>query len=136
MFQRIQTVYLLLAIVVMIGMALWFPEFVDADGTVVTMPESIYLFGALLIGILLAVFAVILFKNRPLQMKLIKVNLFIQFILLGGTAYRWLTLSGEISISKKGIEIVFPIISIVLLWMANKAVKRDDDLVKSADRLR
>jgi hypothetical protein len=32
--------------------------------------------------------------------------------------------------------VVIPIISIVFLALANKAIKRDEDLVKSVDRLR
>ena len=39
-------------------------------------------------------------------------------------------------LSMKGIGVLFPAISIVLLAMANKAIKRDEDLVKSVDRIR
>jgi hypothetical protein len=39
-------------------------------------------------------------------------------------------------ISEKGIGMFLPIISIVLLVMANKAIKKDEALVKSVDRLR
>jgi hypothetical protein len=39
-------------------------------------------------------------------------------------------------ISEKGIGIFLPICVIVLLVMANKAIKKDEDLVKSVDRLR
>lgn len=31
---------------------------------------------------------------------------------------------------------ILPVVSIVLFWMAKKGIKHDDDLVKSADRLR
>ncbi|OSS38566.1 hypothetical protein C723_2549 [Christiangramia flava JLT2011] len=39
-------------------------------------------------------------------------------------------------ISEKGIGMFLPIVSIVFLVLANKAIKRDEDLVKSVDRLR
>ena len=45
-------------------------------------------------------------------------------------------LSGETNVSEKGIGILLPIFSIVCLVLANKAIKKDEDLVKSVDRLR
>jgi hypothetical protein len=47
-----------------------------------------------------------------------------------------LTLSGETAVSEKDIGMFIPIIVIVLLAIANKAIKKDEDLVKSVDRLR
>ena len=60
----------------------------------------------------------------------IKFN-FIRIIL-----YRTLTASGETAISEKGVGMFLPIFSIVFLVLANKAIKKDEDLVKSVDRLR
>jgi hypothetical protein len=45
-------------------------------------------------------------------------------------------LSGETLVSEKGIGMFLPIISIVFIALANKAIKKDEDLVKSVDRLR
>jgi len=39
-------------------------------------------------------------------------------------------------ISEKGIGMFIPVLSIVFLVLANKAIKKDEDLVKSADRFR
>lgn len=61
----------------------------------------------------------------------------ITLILLGLFVYRSLTLSGgTAAVSEKGIGIYLPLISIVLLALANKAIKKDEELVKSVDRLR
>jgi hypothetical protein len=60
------------------------------------------------------------------------VNLF----LLGILSYVSLTLPGEVSISEKGIGMFLPILVVLLVVLANKAIKKDEDLVKSADRLR
>ena len=60
----------------------------------------------------------------------------INFYLLGVLIYLSLTLSGETAVSEKGIGMFLPIIVIVLLVVANKAIKKDEDLVKSVDRLR
>ena len=56
--------------------------------------------------------------------------------LLGLLIYLSLTLSGETLVSEKGIGLILPIFSIVFLVLANKAIKKDEDLVKSVDRLR
>ena len=47
-----------------------------------------------------------------------------------------LTLSGEAMVSEKGIGMFLPIVVVLLLVIANKAIKKDEDLVKSVDRLR
>ena len=60
----------------------------------------------------------------------------INFYLLGVLIYVSQTISGETIVSEKGIGMFFPIIVVVLLVMANKAIKKDEDLVKFVDRLR
>jgi hypothetical protein len=61
----------------------------------------------------------------------------IVLILLGLFVYRSLNVSGETqAVSEKGIGMFLPIFSIVFLALANKAIKRDEDLVKSVDRIR
>lgn len=65
-----------------------------------------------------------------------RLNIIFNLTLLGVFVYRLLTLSGEAQVSEKGIGMFLPIISIVFLVMANKAIKKDEDLVKSVDRLR
>jgi hypothetical protein len=60
----------------------------------------------------------------------------INLFLLGLLIYVSLTLPGEISISKKGIGMFLPILVVLLIVLANKAIKKDEDLVKSVDRLR
>ncbi|MDB4192329.1 DUF4293 domain-containing protein, partial [Flavobacteriaceae bacterium] len=46
-----------------------------------------------------------------------------------------LNISGEVS-SEKGIGMFIPSVVILFAVMANKAIKKDENLVKSVDRLR
>ncbi len=85
---------------------------------------------------LIALISIFLFKNRKLQFVLGRVNILLNFVLVGVFVYGSLNLPGETSFSEKGIEMLLPIISIVFLVMANKAIKKDEDLVKSVDRFR
>lgn len=136
MIQRIQTLYIAIAILFIISASIWFPTVINEEGSVILESGELWVTGLLAVAGLAALLAIVSYNNRPRQILLNRSSILLQVILLGVSAYRLLTLSGEMQISEKGIGIFFPFISIVLLWMANKAIKRDDDLVKSVDRLR
>lgn len=135
MIQRIQTVYLILVAILAGVIPVWLPLWETAEGTLFAFDHSWikYLF----IGIAaLAVLSVFRYKDRKQQFVLNRLNLLLNLILLGVFVYHSLSLSGETPVSEKGIGMLIPIFSIVLLVLANKAIKKDEDLVKSVDRLR
>ncbi|HET8803236.1 MAG TPA: DUF4293 family protein [Aequorivita sp.] len=136
MIQRIQTIYLVIAAIIMGALYMWFPIIVGEDGTVIIDRKEPLVLGLIFISIALAIISILSFKKRQLQFVLNRLNIISNFILLGVFVYRSLTLSGETLVSEKGIGVLLPIISIVFLVLANKAIKRDEDLVKSVDRLR
>ena len=84
---------------------------------------------------LIALIAIFKFKNRKLQFVLGRIIILINLFLLGILIYLSLTIPGEAS-SEKGIGIFIPTVVIVFAVLANKAIKKDEDLVKSVDRLR
>ncbi|WP_459211098.1 DUF4293 domain-containing protein [Aquimarina rhabdastrellae] len=128
MLQRIQSIYLLLAAVVSGALPYFF------GGKILT--ENIVVVLLFAVSAVLSLVTIFLFKNRKLQFVLGRLNIILNFILLGVFVYWSLTISGEASVSEKGIEKLIPVISIVLLVLANRAIKKDEDLVKSVDRLR
>ncbi len=136
MLQRIQTVYLM--VVILLGTAL--PFFVnlwtDANEVAIFAKDTIPVSIALYATAALAVIAVFLFKNRKNQFVVNRLNMILNLFLLGFFVYRSLNLSGESNISEKGIGMLIPVFSIVFLTLANRAIKKDEDLVKSVDRLR
>ncbi len=136
MLQRIQTIYLLLAAGVSAGLSMFLPYGINEDGIELYAKEVFFLLGMFVGSAVLSLVAIFLFKNRQLQFVLGRINILLNFILLGVFVYWSLTVSGETRVSEKGIGMIIPIISIVLLVMANKAIKRDENLVKSVDRLR
>ncbi|MGJ5642036.1 DUF4293 domain-containing protein [Formosa sp. S-31] len=136
MIQRIQTIYLILAALVSCGLIYVFNLWKNAEDALVFAADNI-LYLALFLGSgLLSLVTIFLFKNRQTQFVLCRLNIILNFILLGFFVYQSLNLSGETQVSEKGIGMFLPIISIVLLVLANKAIKKDEDLVKSVDRLR
>ena len=144
MIQRIQTLYLFAAAIFSGGLIFVFNLWTENSGKVLSAPnlmnESSTLIKTILLSYilssLLSIVTIFLFKNRQLQFVLGRVNMLINFYLLGVLIYLSLTLSGETAVSEKGIGMFMPIIVIVLLVVANKAIKKDEDLVKSVDRLR
>ncbi|GGF69044.1 DUF4293 domain-containing protein [Wenyingzhuangia marina] len=144
MIQRIQTLYLL-SVFIIAGVLTNFVSFftLNEDGrlflTNTIMNNSVLLKSVGIFFILAAIFSLIAifsYKKRQNQFVVNRLNILINFYLLSVLMYVSLKLSGEMQISEKGIGIYFPIVNIVLLVMANKAIKKDEDLVKSVDRLR
>lgn len=137
MIQRIQTLYLVLVIIVMGVLPFVFPLWQDESGEyrVFFMQETstMVLFG---LSFTLAIISIFGYKKRQNQFVLNRLNIILNLILLGLFVYRSLTLSGETEVSEKGIGIFLPIVAVVLLVLANRAIKKDEELVKSVDRLR
>ncbi len=136
MLQRIQTVYLIVSALIMGALYIWFPAVRNEAGVAVIERSEPLVFGLIFVSIALVVVSILSFKKRQLQFVLNRLNIILNFVLLGVFVYRSLSLSGETLVSEKGIGVLFPVISIVFLVLANKAIKRDEDLVKSVDRLR
>lgn len=143
MIQRIQTVYLLLTSVIsgvlIFVFNLW--ETIKQEIFVVDLfsREAITLKVIPLMffaSALLALIAIFLFKNRKLQFVFGRIIILINLFLLGLLIYLSLNLSGEASVSEKGIGMFLPVLAILFIVLANKAIKKDEDLVKSVDRLR
>ena len=123
MIQRIQTLYLLV-VVIIAGIGLFW-NFGDTFSLII------------LVGVILLSFiSIFSFRKRQNQFVINRINILCNLILLGVFSWWMLHSSGESLLSEKGVQLVVPIISIVFLYLANLAIHRDEELVKSADRLR
>lgn len=129
MLQRIQTVWMFLAVLGAVFLNITAQDF-DVLGAYLTINVST------VILILFGVLSIFSFKNRKRQILLNNISIIINALLIGLLAYWLLNLSGGISIPEKGIEPVFPFLSIVCLLLANMYIRKDERLVKSVDRLR
>lgn len=102
-----------------------------ADSLLLKAIASLFMLSAVL-----ALVSLFLFKNRNTQIVINRLNIILNFLLLGLIVYQLQTLSGEAPVSEKGIGSFLPLIVVVLLSLATKAILKDERLVKSADRLR
>ena len=136
MIQRIQTLYLILfALLNILGIFFYQPLDQSLIIGIFTLPYEV-IWATFSVSATLAIFSVFQYKQRSKQLVLNRINLLLELFLMGFFAYLSLNLSGEGSPSLKGIAVFVPLFSIVLLVMANKSIQKDEDLVKSVDRLR
>lgn len=137
MIQRIQTIYLLLAFVLTGILPFFIPLWTMTDGSAYFFMQNQVYVVVLGLSTTLSLLSIVSYKKRQNQFVIDRLNIILNLILLGLFVYRSLNLSGEtITVSEKGIGMFLPIVAIVLLVLANKAIKKDEDLVKSVDRLR
>ena len=136
MIQRIQSFYLLIVALIAGVLPLFFNLWVTIDGVEVFADNEMLISIAFYIITVLAIWSIVQFKNRKTQFVINRLNMILNVFLLGFFVYRSLNLSGEISVSEKGIGMLIPVFSIIFLVLANRAIKKDEDLVKSVDRLR
>ncbi|MBK7172986.1 MAG: DUF4293 domain-containing protein [Bacteroidales bacterium] len=158
MIQRIQTVYLALSIIALFmllffPMATFFSElaylklFISglknmAPGGPVPFEISYFLpliIGAIAIAVL-AGMSISLFKNRPKQIQLTNIAVLLNILFILAVLFVYVPLiekkTGINPDFANGIGIYLPIVSLMFLVLANRAIKRDEKLVRSSDRLR
>ena len=136
MIQRIQTVYLLLVVILGGVLPFFLNPLSDVAGDKVSMDGPVVVLLAFFGSALLALISIFLFKNRKNQFVMNRLNMILNLFLLGFFVYRSLNLSGGTAVPEKGIGMLIPVFSIVFLVLGNRAIKKDEDLVKSVDRLR
>lgn len=136
MIQRVQTIYLLMALIATAILPFVFHLWKLEGGSLYYfMNNMVYtiIFG---LSTTLSLLSIISFKKRQNQFVMNRLNIILNLILLGLFVYRTQTISGETQVSEKGIGMFLPIVTIFLLVLANRFIKKDEDLVKSVDRLR
>ncbi|WP_322970846.1 DUF4293 family protein [Faecalibacter sp. LW9] len=137
MIQRKQSIYLFLAGLISMIFAVNLDKLVDISLNFLSDPSKGDLIFSLafFFSAFVSFLSILLFKNRKLQITLGWVNIILNILLIGSFIFSLLNLSGGEN-PEKGIWAIVPLISVVLLSIANRLIKKDDDLVKSVDRFR
>lgn len=136
MLQRIQSIYLFCCMLNAGVLSLFISLWTTTSKKEVFVTDNILYLVLFGLTVFLAAISIFSFKKRQNQFVINRLNMILNFILIGLLVYHSLNLSGEAQVSEKGIGMLLPIFSIVFLALANKAIKRDEDLVKSVDRIR
>lgn len=140
MIQRIQTVFLLLTTVTGVLFLMGdMISFRNSGGglTSVDFQESIYLAALVILIPLISFITIFLYKNRKLQLRLTSVAIVLNIILLAAIAFYYYHYTSTFDagiVLKPGLA--YPFLMLIFLYLSYRAIKKDDDLVKSYDRLR
>lgn len=157
MIQRIQSVFLLVVVIAM-SLAVLFPSWQKQNSetgekvvlsawnlthtkgeTVVNTSTTIVIAALSIASAILALYSIFMFRNRINQ---IKVVLFNNLLMCGTLVAMFLYVtSGEETFAQPkygiyGLGFYLPMVAIVCNWLARRYIKKDEDLVRSSDRLR
>ena len=143
MIQRIQSVLILIAIT-LLGLEFVFPFATNSTSTDGVFADSIYnvadspiLLGLLIGGMVLGLIALFLFKQRNLQIKINWVAGLLSLAVLAAAYFLSTQSQAEAFQSASiGIGAFLPVLSFILFVVANRFISKDENLVKSMDRLR
>jgi len=152
MIQRIQTVFLALAGLAGFSLFLKPMDFalvsgvtaqqkglsMLADGVFDINDSDVLMILTVMLG-LIPIIGIFLYKNRKLQMNVGRLAIFIGFVLLavgGFFFYREFDSVKDAVQVSVGAGLAAPVLSFVFLYLANRAINKDEKLVRSADRLR
>ncbi|WP_234569152.1 DUF4293 domain-containing protein [Rhodohalobacter sp. 614A] len=135
MIQRPQSLYLFVAALINLGVF-----FNSIYSKAMADPAEWIGYGlaiSITLALLLALVSIFLYKNRPLQLNLVKFGTYIQIVALGfGTGVLFSLGGFGIFLWQETIGVALLVLSLVMFWLAGKNIKKDEALVKSMDRIR
>jgi len=99
------------------------------------------LFSIALLSMILTAIVIFIYKRRQVQIKLAQLNLFIQLILVATIFYvteeavSLIPWDGEITIDYS-IGTYLSLVPILMIYLAIRFIKKDEALIRAADRIR
>ena len=134
MLQRIQTIYLLFIFLIQFSGFIFLPDRLLYSGLSVDVNQSYILLTSNILLIVIPFLNIFLYRNRKMQFIL---NRLLSLIALGVIINQFIGLFSTDRYEINQILISFTyILTVIFLYLANKSIKRDEDLVNSANRLR
>jgi hypothetical protein len=153
MLQRIQTIYLFAsAILLFCCLAVTIAIFsdvksevlltafiiVDSHSVVYTHSPSILSLGVTMwFTALISIITIFLFKKRLLQLRFIRYTQILKIALLAYIGYLIHVITSTSTLSfKPSLGLLLIVIAFITDWLAYRAIKKDEELVRSVDRIR
>jgi hypothetical protein len=132
--QRIQTIYLLFVFLIQLAGFIFLSDRLLYSGVSVELNQSYILLTSNLLLIVVPFWNIFQFRNRKQQFVLNRVLLLITLGVLFSQCIGYF--NADNNETHQLLVCVVAMLTIIFLSLANKAIKRDEDLVRSADRLR
>ena len=135
MIQRIQTVYLALA-VILNTIVFFTPIYSHAVSDPVPW-IGLGLAMSLTVALACAGIAIFLFNNRQTQLMWVKIGTYTQIVALGFAAGVLFSLGGfGTFLWREVLSAGIIVFVLMLFWLAGRGIKKDEELVRSMDRIR
>ena len=131
MIQRIQSIYLLLVVISMTLISFKVPVY-TLNETLFTAQDDAKMFILTVVCTIISLLGLFMFKNRKFQMKLIRLTILIQMII----GIRLFVLFNKFEVVLNNSFLFLLAFTLIALIMAYRGVKKDEDLVRSVDRIR
>lgn len=164
MIQRVQTLFLL-AVIICMALIVIFPiwekanpdtgikytldafywneyqqnEADQSSWKLVVSTPTYYLAGLAMIVCIISLFSIFQFKKRVLQIKLGALNAFLMMAYIAAATYLIYHGENRIGIESRGafqVGYFLPLGAMILNSLANRFIKKDENLVRSVDRIR
>ena len=155
MLQRIQSLYLLIAVILMaLMLGMTYAEIAGADGDIysfnsmgltgpagetaeVVLPAWPQFILVVILAVLLLI-SIFLYRNRRLQIRICVYSIVLEFGLLGLMYYYFITAvrSMEVAEASFYFPVLIPVLVIILIYLAFRGIRKDDILVRSLDKIR
>lgn len=158
MIQRIQTLFLVLAFLASLVLFLFpfagvysdlhtyklyiygFRNMVPGEGSGFSFMTVLPLLLLNLFTAALTLVSIFLYKNRMRQLKLVRLAIFTDIVLIGLIFFVYARIvENKLSVTPNYLDeagIYFPLIVLIFLILANRFIVKDERLVRSVDRLR
>ncbi len=152
MLQRIQTLFLLGALIclcLVFVFPVWKGTFQVDNETIYPVYDvfvkglsidSIVILAISTTNILLCAVAIVLFKKRPVQMKVVAINVFLIALSVAFMLLNVKNLSEQIEGTKitelYNVAFYLPIVALLFHVAAFRFIKKDENLIRSVDRIR
>ena len=131
MIQRIQSIYLFVAAISMTLISFKVPVY-TLNETLFMAQDDTKMFVLTIVGAIFSLLGLFMFKNRKFQLKLIRLTILIQMII----GIRLFVLFNKFEVVLNNSFLFLLAFTLIALIMAYRGVKKDDDLVRSVDRIR
>lgn len=130
MIQRIQTVFLFLISITSVLGLFFFPPIYFPD---LGLPIPMVLKSYLILTAALAFLTLLLFKSRKTQLLMNRLHFFVQILAVAGLVYCMVN-TDDLNVYLPWL--VMPLLALILLILSSRFIKKDEDLIRSIDRLR
>ncbi len=157
MLQRIQSVYLAVAVISLvvaffspvmsfinegqIWLEVYINRFADNSSPALGLNSMILLPVQILdiMVVIMAGAAIFLFKNRRLQMRLVRLSIVMLLVIIALIFFYYGNVLGKATLTTPDFNqtgVYLFLVALVMFILANRSIQKDEQLVKAADRLR